>query len=176
MITPDHPQLMARYNRWQNESLIAAADGLTDEERRADGGAFFKSIHGTLCHILWADRIWMHRLAGWEKPEESGIAASMGEGRTWSEYQTLRRKVDQRLIDWADALTDADLSGTLTWYSGATGAEKTKPKWLLVTHLFNHQTHHRGQVHALLTRMGARPADTDIPFMPNEFNAEEKSA
>jgi uncharacterized damage-inducible protein DinB len=69
-------------------------------------------------------------------------------------------------LDWADRLEAAALAGELTWFSGAIGAEVRKPRWLLVTHMFNHQTHHRGQVHCMLTQAGGRPRDTDLPLMP----------
>ena len=67
MITTAHVASMARYNRWQNQNLYTAADGLSDEERKCDRGAFFKSIHGTLSHILFGDQIWLHRFAGLPK-------------------------------------------------------------------------------------------------------------
>ena len=68
------------------------------------------------------------------------------------------------IIDWADKLDSGVARGDLTWFSGAAGREVTKPKWLLVTHLFNHQTHHRGQVHCMLTQCGVKPGATDLPF------------
>ena len=63
MITPAHAHMMARYNRWQNRSLYAAVVTLSDAQRREDKGAFFGSLHKTLAHILWADRVWMSRFA-----------------------------------------------------------------------------------------------------------------
>ena len=74
MITPAHVATMARYNAWQNRSLYTAADGLTDEARKQDRGAFFKSIHGTLCHLLFGDQIWLHRFAGTPVPTAKTIA------------------------------------------------------------------------------------------------------
>ena len=70
------------------------------------------------------------------------------------------------MLDWAERLDSATLAGELTWYSGAMKAQLHQPKWLLVTHMFNHQTHHRGQVHCMLTQAGGKPSDTDLPFMP----------
>ena len=157
---------MARYNRWQNGSIYAAADGLTDAQRNEERGAFFGSIHATLNHLLWADRIWMHRLAGRAKPEPKTIAESVGYFQDWAELKREREGTDAEVIAWADALGQQDLEGEITWYSGALKRTVTKPRWLIVTHLFNHQTHHRGQVHCLLTQLGARPGDTDLPFMP----------
>ena len=77
-----------------------------------------------------------------------------------------RAGFDQTIIDWADSVDDSWLAADQTYYSGATKRDWTKPRWVLVTHMFNHQTHHRGQVHCMLTQAGGRPADTDLPFMP----------
>jgi len=165
MITPDYVRVMARYNAWQNRSLYRAADGLDDAARRLDRGAFFGSIHDTLGHILWGDTIWMSRFDGWELPE----VAISDSGRfvlDWAALKARRLDADARIEDWAGRLGTADLAGALSWYSAATEREITKPRALLIMQLFNHQTHHRGQVHAMLTAAGARPDDTDIPFMP----------
>jgi uncharacterized damage-inducible protein DinB len=156
---------MARYNRWQNENLYGAADTASDAERRRARGAFFGSIHATLNHLLWGDRIWMSRLAGTAKPE-GGIPQSVSLYADWNDLKRERAAFDTVIIDWADQLEDASLAGELTWFSGAIKAEVRKPKWLLVTHMFNHQTHHRGQVHCMLTQAGSKPGDTDLPFTP----------
>lgn len=168
MIGPDYAQLMASYNRWQNENLYEAAHGLSEHDRTEDLGAFFGSIEATLNHILWADRIWMSRFAGWSAPRKNDIPGSVGEAGDWEHLRSERAAFDRDLVAWADALSADDLAGDFTWYSGATGREWTQPLWRLITHLFNHQTHHRGQVHAMLTAKGAKPHDTDIPFMPED--------
>ena len=74
--------------------------------------------------------------------------------------------IDARLIGWAATLTPEWLAETLTYTSKVDGATRTRPRWLLVVHLFNHQTHHRGQVTTLLTQQGNDPGSTDLPFMP----------
>lgn len=165
MITPAHAQLMAAYNRWQNASIYGAASSLTDEARRADRGAFFGSIHETLSHVVWGDRIWLSRFTDHPAPE-GGIPTSTGLYADWDALRAARAETDDVIDRWTGALRPADLEGDLTWFSGAVGREVTKPKWVLATHFFNHQTHHRGQVHAMLTAGGATPEDTDIPFMP----------
>ncbi|MDF0602029.1 DinB family protein [Psychromarinibacter sp. C21-152] len=165
MITADYARLMARYNRWQNGSLVAAADGLDDGARRADRGAFFGSIQATLNHVLWGDRIWMSRFADWEKPA-GGIAESPQITPDWESYKAARLRADADIVDWANGLTDADLAGDLSWYSGSLQADMVNPMALCVAHFFNHQTHHRGQVHAMLTAAGARPEATDLFIMP----------
>jgi uncharacterized damage-inducible protein DinB len=165
MIDPGYVQRMARYNQWQNNNLYGVADTLPDAERQRDRGAFFCSIQGTLNHLLWADRIWMSRLAGTPRPP-GGIPESVSLHDDWRDLARERAAFDAVMLDWANRLDDAALAGELTWYSGAIKAELHKPKWLLVTHMFNHQTHHRGQVHCMLTQAGGKPGDTDLPFMP----------
>jgi len=166
VITTAHVTTFARYSQWQNRSLYTAADGLTDEERKRDRGAFFKSIHGTLCHILFGDQIWLHRFAGTPAPKGKSIADSATTIPDWTELKAERVRFDDVFIGWADGLEPEWLEGDFTWRSGAYNRDVTRPKWLLVTHLFNHQTHHRGQVHALLTAAGTKPEDTDLCFMP----------
>jgi uncharacterized damage-inducible protein DinB len=165
MIDLGYVQRLARYNRWQNESLYGAADTLSDAERKRARGAFFGSIHATLNHLLWADRIWMSRLAGTPRPA-GGIPESVSTYAEWSDLKRERVAFDAVMIDWADRLDAAALAGDLTWYSGAAKAERHEQRWLLVTHMFNHQTHHRGQVHCMLTQAGGKPGDTDLPLMP----------
>ena len=166
MIGITHVRAMARYNRWQNASLIAAARMLSDEERRADRGAFFGSIEATFSHLFWGDQTWMHRFAGTPKAQ-GGIAASAGLITDWDDFVPAREQFDTVIVDWAAALDPHWLEGDLTWWSGAANREVTKPVWLLVTHFFNHQTHHRGQIHAMLTAAGTRPDDTDLFMMPD---------
>ena len=165
MIDPGYVQRMARYNRWQNENLYGVADTLTDAERRRERGAFFGSIHATLNHLLWGDQIWMSRLAGSPRPE-GGIPESVSRHAQWSDLKRERGAFDEIIIDWADHLDPAWLAGDLTWYSVAAKTELSNPRWLLVTHMFNHQTHHRGQTHCMLTQAGGKPKDTDLPLMP----------
>jgi uncharacterized damage-inducible protein DinB len=165
MMRPAYVQRMARYNRWQNENLYASADRLSDTERRSDRGAFFKSIHGTLSHILWADGIWMSRFEKTERPP-GGIQESVLLYPDWDGLKAKRAAMDAFIVMWADGLRDTSLEGDLSWFSGAAQRDVTKPAWILVTHFFNHQTHHRGQVHAMLTQAGGKPYDTDLWLMP----------
>jgi len=162
MITPAHAQLMARYNRWQNMSIYAAAEQVPAAERRGNLGAFFGSIHATLNHLLWADQIWLHRFAGTSPPQAKSPKESVQHLLPWEDLKHERRAFDETIIAWAEKLDPAWLDGDMTWYSGAAGRQISRPRWLLVTHVFNHQTHHRGQVHAMLTRLGAKPEATDL--------------
>lgn len=162
MITPAHAQLMARYNRWQNQSLYAAADQITDAARSENQGAFFGSIHATLNHLLWGDRIWLHRFAGTPPPQAKNPRESVQHLWAWEDLKRERQTFDGVIVDWAEKLDPAWLQGDLSWYSGAAGRQISRPRWQLVTHFFNHQTHHRGQVHGMLTRLGAKPEATDL--------------
>jgi uncharacterized damage-inducible protein DinB len=161
MITPDYVRLMAAYNAEMNRRLYAAAANLTDDERRADRGAFWQSIHGSLVHLLWGDCQWMSRFAGWEKP---GVAirqsATMIED--FDELRARRIKADADIEAWAARVDDAWLAQDLVWFSGAAQREMRRPKGKLLVHFFNHQTHHRGQVHAMLTACGQDTGDTDL--------------
>ena len=158
---------MARYNRWQNDNLVEAAGCLPAEERRRDRGAFFGSIEATFAHLLWADRMWMSRFA-------PGLVArpttrpERGAEVEWDRFLVERRACDETIQRWAEALTQADFAEPLTWFSGIQGRPVTRDRAFIVTHLFNHQTHHRGQIHALLTAAGVMPGDTDLMLMPEE--------
>ncbi len=166
MISADHVRLMARYNRWQNRSLFGAADQLSDNQRRADKGAFFGSLHTTLAHILWADRVWMHRFVG---TPPIGDADDQGRGHAYHDWESLkadRQAFDQTILDWANTIDEGWLAADFTWSNLAGTRTATQPAWRLVTHFFNHQTHHRGQAHALLTSFGATLEDTDLFLMP----------
>ena len=164
MVTVEWVRLMAAYNAEMNRRVYAAASGLTEDQRREDRGAFFGSIHGTLSHLMWGDAIWMSRFAGWPAPG-GGIKDSPALHPEWPAMQAARQGMDTRIEAWAAALHPAWLQGSLGWFSGAMGREISRPRWVLVTHFFNHQTHHRGQVHALLTGLGAATGDTDLPFI-----------
>lgn len=166
MISVDFVRTMARYNQWQNQSLYGAADGLSEDERLRDRGAFFSSIHATLSHILWGDLQWMSRFAPdlAEKPPAL-VRQSPGNFPDWGDLKTRRLSFDETIIRWAEAMEPGWLDGDLVWYSGALQANTSKPKWVTVAHFFNHQTHHRGQAHAMLTAAGAKPDDTDLFLM-----------
>jgi uncharacterized damage-inducible protein DinB len=164
VITKAFVQCMADYNEWQNANLYGAAEPLGDEARKRDRGAFFGSIHATLNHLLWGDQIWMSRFAGTPRPA-AGIKESVDLYPDWEALKRERVAFDRVIKDWAAALDPAWLEDDLVYFSGAAGREIKRPKTLLVTHYFNHQTHHRGQVHCMLTQSGAKPGVTDLPFM-----------
>lgn len=171
MIDANFLQEMARYNRWQNESLYHVAGALSDDERCRPRGAFFGSIHATLNHLLWADRVWMSRFAGTPRPE-GGIAHSISLYERWADLKRERAAFDAVILDWAETLDPAWMQGDLTWYSGAANREMTKPKSVLLMHFFNHQTHHRGQVHCMLTQAGLKAHVTDLMAMPGRLRGQ----
>jgi uncharacterized damage-inducible protein DinB len=156
---------MARYNTWQNRSIYAAADKLADAERRTDKGAFFGSLHNTLAHILWADSVWMYRFN--QTPSQSPTGdQGLGPGYVdWSTLKADRLDFDKTIRDWANTVSEDWLNDNFTWSNVAGTRTATRPAWQLVTHFFNHQTHHRGQAHALLTAAGKMPEDTDFYLM-----------
>ncbi len=165
MIDVAYVQQMARYNRWQNENLYGVADRLSDEERRSERGVFFGSIQKTFSHMLWADRMWMSRFTDLPKPE-TGLSGSATLYPDWDSLKRERPVFDDEIIAWARDLRGDWLQSDFTWFSNSVKAEVSKPLWLVVAHFFNHQTHHRGQVHAMLTQAGGKPHDTDLFAMP----------
>jgi len=166
MIDPAYVQRMARYNRWQNQNLYGVADQLSDEERRRERGAFFGSIHATLSHLRVGDQIWMSRFTPDVARPQGGIPEWVSMYPEWDVLKHERVSFDETMVAWADKLDPAWLEGDLTYYSGAMKRELSRPVWQLVTHMFNHQTHHRGQVHCMLTQAGAKPGITDLPGLP----------
>lgn len=161
MITAGYIRTMAAYNAEMNRRLYGAAARLSDDERRASRGAFWGSIHGTLTHILWGDRQWMWRFDNWPKPATPiKESAQMIEG--FAELRDAREKADGDITRWAHKVDDAWLGEDMVWFSGAANREMRAPKGLLVAHVFNHQTHHRGQAHAMLTAAGQETGDTDL--------------
>ncbi len=164
MISPEYCQIMAEYNRWQNNGLRSIVKAMDEEELRLDRGAFFGSIFATLNHLLWGDMLWMSRFDGGDGP---GVEAKDHADLTPNkgEWDRLRFRTDGRILEWAKGLRAVDLTGDLSWYSGIYDAELSEPKALCITHFFNHQTHHRGQVHAMLTAAGQKPQPTDLAFM-----------
>jgi len=155
---PDVVRLLARYNRHANERLYAACAALSDEERKRDRGAFFRSIHGTLNHILIGDRNWLARFRGGVAPS-TGLDAILYED--FFELRAAREIEDDRLEAFARDVTPAFLAGSIRYVNNE-GRDLEDPTDLLVLHLFNHQTHHRGQVHDMLSQAGAKTPVLDM--------------
>ncbi|MDQ2092975.1 DinB family protein [Rhodalgimonas zhirmunskyi] len=167
MISPDYVLMMARYNAWQNKQLIAAFKALHPADLELDRGGFFGSIRKTASHLLWGDMMWMARFDG-GAPPGGGIGESTEVVRTREDWALARFRMDARILRWAEELRTVDLTGALNWYSGAAGQDMTRPYALCVVHMFNHQTHHRGQIHAMLTATDVTAPVTDLALMPAE--------
>jgi uncharacterized damage-inducible protein DinB len=151
---------MARYNQWMNQKVYAVCADIPDLERKSDRGAFFKSIDGTLNHILVGDLIWLGRFT-----QQPFVAQLDHELYTdFSELRAERERLDRLIIDWTQNLCSDWLNLDLS-YTNSSGVSRTLPHWLLVTHLFNHQTHHRGQLTTVLNQMGYDAGVTDLPAM-----------
>jgi uncharacterized damage-inducible protein DinB len=161
MITAEYVRLMAAYNSEMNRRVYGASARLTDEQRRRDVGLFWKSLHGTLNHLLWGDRQWMSRFDGWP-PNTVPSPQSATLIHDFDELRQERIKADNKIEAFANRIDAEWLSQDLVWFSGAAGREMRRPKPGLLVHFFNHQTHHRGQAHAALTTHGVDPGDTDL--------------
>jgi len=162
--SPEWARALAGYNRWMNERLYEVCAGLPDAERRRDAGAFFGSIHGTLNHLLLADLIWLGRFEGEPYTGFETLADELH-----ADFEALRRAraaTDDRIDAFAARLDAAALAAELEFTSFVTPRERSFPLWVLVTHFFNHQTHHRGQLTTLLSQGGHDPGVTDLMWLP----------
>jgi uncharacterized damage-inducible protein DinB len=154
--------MFARYNEWANRRLYDAAGKLPDADYRADGGAFFGSLHRTLNHLLVADRIWMRRFTG------EGPVYTKLDHLPCTDLETLRierESEDRRIVAYIDTLSDESLAATFSYWTITNPAEITQPLAPALSHFFNHQTHHRGQAHGLLTALAGRDAAPSLDLI-----------
>jgi uncharacterized damage-inducible protein DinB len=152
-----HFDELAAYNRWANRRVYDDAASLPDEMRKQSAGLFFGSLHGTLNHLLVADYIWMRRVTG-EGPVPERLNQILYDD--FSELRAAREQEDQRILEFVTGLDSYDQDLEYQNSSGKTFRQALGPA---LTHFFNHQTHHRGQVHAGLTIAGIRePASLDL--------------
>jgi uncharacterized damage-inducible protein DinB len=162
---------LARYNRWFNQRLYAACGKLGDAERRADRGAFFGSIHLTLTHLVLADKLWLQRFARQGvafaalKPEllhmPDGADYTSDLHPDWADLQRARDMLDAAIESWVAEMPEA-FPVSIMRYSNTQGVARSHPAWQALTHFFNHQTHHRGQVTTLLSQAGVEVGVTDL--------------
>ena len=167
----DNYRLLARYNRWFNQRLFDACEQLTDEERKRDRGAFFGSIHNTLNHLIWGDQAWLKRFAAqgvaFEALPDSLLALPAGAlhgtvlYENWAALRAQRERLDAAIEDFAERMPE-DYPLRIMRYANTRGVQREHPVWQALTHFFNHQTHHRGQVTALLMQAGIDPGTTDL--------------
>jgi uncharacterized damage-inducible protein DinB len=156
-----HFASFARYNEWANQRLYDAASALPDADYRADRGAFFKSLHGTLNHMLVADRVWMKRFTGeGEAPDK--LNAILHE--QLADLRAARETEDRRIIAYVDGLDDERLAGTISYRRVSTPDMFVQALAPALSHFFNHQTHHRGQAHAILTSIAGKAPELDLLY------------
>lgn len=160
-----HFVTMANYNVWANTRLYRHAAALPDELYRKDAGAYFKSLHGTFNHLLVGDRIWMRRLTGVGSHPDT-LNATIFEDLP--SLYAARQSEDARIIEFVESLTEAGFEEM--WdYKSLGGVPQRQRRREILAHLFNHQTHHRGQAHAILTILGvAEPDPLDLVLMQRE--------
>ena len=161
LVTPPFVRTMAAYNAEMNRRLYAAAGRIPDATRRQDRGAFWGSLHGTLCHLVWGDQMWMSRFDGWPKPTviQKQSATLIAD---FDELLRARFEADEKISAWAGRVTEGWLGDDMLWFSSSAQKELRSPRSFAVTHFFNHQTHHRGQAHAIITACGEQTGDTDL--------------
>ena len=171
----EHLRLMATYNSVMNARLLATVAPLSDEALLESRGAFFGSILGTMNHLIVADLLWLNRF----RPQPYGQVLMPLDALpkpkvladllypTLAELTPVREELDGLYMRFIDQLSDADIASPLS-YQSATGGAFTKTLGLLLSHVFNHQTHHRGQITTLLSQMGLDIGVTDLaPLVPN---------
>jgi len=159
MITLEHFKLLAAYNRWANARLYAAALDLSDLSYRLQTGVYFGSLHGTLNHLLLIDRLWLKRLTS-EGDHPNDLDAILYEDRI--ELTKARIAEDNRLVEVTGKYDETALS-SLHSYRTTSGMPQSQVLADILLHLFNHQTHHRGQAHACLSILtGGEPPSLDL--------------
>jgi uncharacterized damage-inducible protein DinB len=181
-----HVRLMAEYNRWINQRVYAAAAGLSHDALMSDRGAYFGSILGTLNHLAVADTLWLHRFDApgqWDRlreaiewlPRPTTLHDTLG--ADMPTLRALRERLDALIVAWGDELIFNDLDRVLT-YQNMGGESRQRQVGPLLSHFFNHQSHHRGQATALLCQAGVDPGVTDLTAMPgfDPFTAGKPSA
>lgn len=144
-------EMLTHYNRWANGRIYDACASLSDTDYRTDCGAFFGSAHRTLNHLLVADRIWLRRITGTgSAPMELNVVLF----EDLSDLRRAREAEDQRFIDLIGSFEPQDFKRLVSYTPVSVPTEMTEPLGMMLAHVFNHQTHHRGQIHAILTSLG----------------------
>ena len=171
----DNYRFLAQYNQWFNARLLDACESLTDAQRKQERGAFFGSIHHTINHLVVGDQVWLKRFYqcgldhGWQAPGLDDAVLDLPPGTTlksvlfedWAALRVKRVQMDAAIRQWSDDMPDGFSQFTMR-YANSVGTQREHPVWQAMTHFFNHQTHHRGQVTALLMQAGVDPGVTDL--------------
>ncbi len=157
----DHFEMMAAYNRWANQRLYEAAATLDDAQYHENRGAFFGSMENTLNHILVADRVWLNRFTG-EGPKPRSLDEIISRDR--DELARLRSAEDQRIIDYIADISEEELGDLFSYTPISTPERITQRLNSALAHFFNHQTHHRGHCHMILTSFGKPSVVLDLAY------------
>lgn len=168
MIDAAYVRDMARYNSWQNDQLMRILQALPKAELTQDHGAFFGSLLGTANHLLWGDTIWMSRFDPSMERPAGGIEQSVTLHPTVGAWAADRFRVDGKIRHWSNSLRNLDLKSSISFASSVLKKDVTTPVAPAVVHFFNHQTHHRGQIHAMLTAGGHDAPVSDLFLMPKD--------
>lgn len=156
-------RLMADHNHWMNQKLYEVCAGIPDDERKRDLSTFFRSIHGTFNHLLLVDRLWLGRITGDAFPIRSL------DQELYADFEELRRECEKTgavISELIAGLKPHQLAEPVTYISFLKKESVTLPLGLILTHLFHHQTHHRGQITTLISQLGYDFGDTDLIYMP----------
>lgn len=154
-------QALAKYNELANNRLYDACAELGDEGLKLDRKAFFSSILGTLNHILLTDRVWISRF---ENQPITGYRLNDILYDDFAALRAARREQDQHIMAFMNNMTEDFVEGEMTWTNNE-GITRTEVYSLLLTHLFTHQAHHRGQVHNMLSQAGVKTPVLDLPWV-----------
>jgi uncharacterized damage-inducible protein DinB len=160
-----HLRRMARYNRWANQRLYAACRELPEEDYRRPRRAFFGSLHGTLNHILVGDRLWLARIESRPAP---ALKLDDQPCATLDELASARAAEDARMIELVDGYQEDEVGRTISYRRVTRPDAVTTPLHLCWLHLFNHQTHHRGQAHDQLSQTTVPPPPLDLIYFLRE--------
>jgi len=156
---------MARFNAWVNEKLYACVAELDEPRYRADSGLFFGSVHATLNHILVVDRLWTGRIQGIDRGVRSLDQILYDD---FPSLRAARREEDANIVALMDRLSETDLQSAVRFWTVKRDKQIEARRWDLLTGLFNHQTHHRGQVYAVLLQAGLSLPDIDVVYYLEE--------
>ncbi|MHA1598987.1 MAG: DinB family protein [Alphaproteobacteria bacterium] len=165
MSSDPHYAMLAGFNRWANGHIYDCCAMLTEDDYRQDRGAFFGSVHNTLNHLLLIDMLWGARISGTTPPAITGLDDILYDD--FDEMRDARKTEDEKLIALVEGLSGDDLQ-TAVSYTLSNGTAMRTERWLMLSTLFNHQTHHRGQIHCLLTQSDVSIPPIDIIYYARE--------
>lgn len=174
----DHVYLMADYNQWMNQKVYEAVGTLSPEKLHEDKGAFFGSIFASLNHICVADTLWLKRFSpvlqaypAFAPIMELATPESLDGflANNFNDLKDRRQLLDETLLELTTLLTDEELLQAIS-YQNSKGVAAKKTLFNLLMHVFNHQTHHRGQVTTLLSQSGLDVGITDLVFIQPNVN------